>query len=279
MKLMDFDGLFDEKLSQYMEENKGKYTEKQWENIIPRLYQKFGDTYVAKVKCTPKEYYARMTDEELTATLSVHLKEQIPVPDFLCCEIEGRNCTEALLSLLKSDDGETVSYAINLVGADERAFPDYFSMITENKFDEDIRDAAVEKLKENADKATEAALKFYKEGTAKEYMLEILSRAKTRSEEIFHILLDEFLSDGSRVPMHASYLAAYGDERALPYLLKKIEDREIGFVEFQELKYAVEALGGEYNEPRDFSDDRDYRTIEDASLKEGFGFEKELPKS
>ena len=27
MKLMDFDGLFDEKLSQYMEENKGKYTE------------------------------------------------------------------------------------------------------------------------------------------------------------------------------------------------------------------------------------------------------------
>ena len=278
MKLMDFDGLFDEKLSQYMEENKGKYTEKQWENIIPRLYQKFGDTYVAKVKCTPKEYYARMTDEELTATLSVHLKEQIPVPDFLCCEIEGRNCTEALLSLLKSDDGETVSYAINLVGADERAFPDYFSMITENKFDADIRDAAVEKLKENADKATEAALKFYKEGTAKEYMLEILSRAKKRDEGIFRILLDEFLSDVGRVPMHAGYLAAYGDERALPYLMKKIEDRSIGFVEFQELKYAIEALGGEYNEPRDFSADKDFRTIEDASVREGFGYDG-LPKS
>ena len=278
MKLMDFDGLFDEKLSQYMEENKGKYTEKQWENIIPRLYQKFGDTYVAKVKCTPKEYYARMTDEELTATLSVHLKEQIPVPDFLCCEIEGRNCTEALLSLLKSDDGETVSYAINLVGADERAFPDYFSMITENKFDEDIRDAAVEKLKENADKATEAALKFYKEGTAKEYMLEILSRAKKRDEGIFRILLDEFLSDVGRVPMHAGYLAAYGDERALPYLMKKIEDRSIGFVEFQELKYAIEALGGEYNETRDFSADKDFRTIEDASVREGFGYDG-LPKS
>ena len=278
MKLMDFDGLFDEKLSQYMEENKGKYTEKQWENIIPRLYQKFGDTYVAKVKCTPKEYYARMTDEELTATLSAHLKDQIPVPDCLCCELEGRNCTEALLSLLKSDDGETVSYAINLVGADERAFPDYFSMITENKFDEDIRDAAVEKLKENADKATEAALKFYKEGTAKEYMLEILSRAKKRDEGIFRILLDEFLSDVGRVPMHAGYLAAYGDERALPYLMKKIEDRSIGFVEFQELKYAIEALGGEYNEPRDFSADKDFRTIEDASVREGFGYDG-LPKS
>ena len=31
MKLIDFDGLFDEKLAQFMEENKNKYTEKQWE--------------------------------------------------------------------------------------------------------------------------------------------------------------------------------------------------------------------------------------------------------
>ena len=83
MKLIDFDGLFDEKLTQYMEENKNKYTEKQWEDVIPKLYKKFGDTYVAKVKCTPKEYYAKMTDEELSATLAAHLQEDVPVPEFL----------------------------------------------------------------------------------------------------------------------------------------------------------------------------------------------------
>ena len=65
----------------------------------------------------------------------------------------------------------------------------------------------------------------------------------------------------------SGYLAAYGDERALPILLRKIEDRSIGFVEFQELKYAIEALGGEYNEPRDFSTDKDYLAIEAAGLK------------
>lgn len=279
MKLIDFDGLFDEKLSEYMEQNKGKYTEKQWENIIPKLYKKFGDTYVAKVGSTPKEYYAKMTDAELTETLSAHLSEKVPVPDFLCSEIESRKCTEALLPLLQSSDEETVSYAINLVGADERALPVYFDIIAENRFEEDICDAAAEKLKENADSARERALELYRRGTGKEYMLEILSRVEERSEEIFRILLDEFLSDSERVPMHAAYLAAYGDERALPYLLKKIEDRTIGFVEFQELKYAIEALGGEYNEPRDFSDDRDFRTIEDASLKEGFGFESNFPRS
>mgnify|MGYP001622993630 FL=1 len=270
MKLIDFDGLFDEKLSQYIEENKGKYTEKQWENIIPRLYKKFGDTYVAKVKSTPKQYYAKMTDGELAETLGEHLKQKVPVPDFLCSEIESRNCAEVLLPLLKSDDGETVSYALNLAGISEGVFSVCFDILTQNKFDEDIRDAAADKLKENADAVSSDALRFYREGRAAEYMLEILSKVTKRNEEIFEILLNEFLSDAERVPVRAGYLASYGDERALPYLMKKIEDRTIGFVEFQELKYAIEALGGEYNEPRDFSDDKDYRTIEEASLKEGF---------
>ena len=67
--------------------------------------------------------------------------------------------------------------------------------------------------------------------------------------------------------MRAGYLAAYGDERALPHLLKRIEDQTSGFVEFQELKYAIEALGGEYDDPRDFSDDKDYIAVEAASIK------------
>ena len=124
MKPVDLDGLFDEKLAQYMEENKGKYTEKQWENIIPKLYKKFGDTYVAKIKATPKEYYAKMTDGELTETFAAHLAQKVPVPDFLCSEIEERNCIDALLPLLREGDGETVSYALNIIGADARAFPD-----------------------------------------------------------------------------------------------------------------------------------------------------------
>ena len=48
MKLIDFDGLFDEKLTQYMSENKNKHTEKEWENVIPKLYKKFGKGEYAK---------------------------------------------------------------------------------------------------------------------------------------------------------------------------------------------------------------------------------------
>ena len=275
MKLIDFDGLFDEKLTQYMEENKNKHTEKQWEDVIPKLYKKFGDTYIAKLKCTPKEYYARMTDEELTATLSAHLREDVPVPEFLCAEIENRGALETLLPLLDSEDTQTVSYAINLLGDNARAFDAYFNILSENRLDEEIRSDLADIFRLHADEVKERVYETYKKGSAQEYMLEILSRVKEREDRIYEVLLEAFLTaDETQSPMRASYLAAYGDERALPHLLRRIEDRSIGFVEFQELKYAIEALGGEYVEPRDFTEDKDYLAIEAATSKTANGTEE-----
>ena len=266
--MIDFDGLFDEKLTQYMEENKNKYTERQWEDVIPKLYKKFGDTYVAKIKCTPKEYYAKMTNEQLTETLSAHLREDVPVPEFLCAEIESRGEAETLLPLLDSEDTQTVSYAINLLGDDSRAFEKYFTILTQNRLDEDIRSDVTDIFRLHADEVKDLVYATYQQGIATGYMLEILSRVKVKEEAVYEVLLKAFLSaEDAQSALCAGYLAAYGDERALPHLLRRIEDRSIGFVEFQELKYAIEALGGEYNEPRDFTNDKDYIAIEAASSK------------
>ena len=267
MKLIDFDGLFDEKLTQYMEENKNKYTEKQWEDIIPKLYKKFGDTYVAKVKCTPKEYYARMTNDELTSTLTAHLQADVPVPEFLCAEIENRGEVETLLTLLQGEDVQSAVYALNLLGDNPQAFDGYFDILTANRFDEDVRSDVTDIFKIHADEMKTRAYQAYQQGVAQEYMLEILSRVKEKSDDVFQVLMQAFLTD-ENLPMRASYLAAYGDERALPQLLKRIEDQSIGFVEFQELKYAIEALGGEYDEARDFTNDKDYIAVEAAAVKQ-----------
>ncbi len=262
MELIDFDGLFDEKLTQFIEQNKEKYTEKQWENVIPKLYKKFGDTYVAKIKCTPKEYYARMTEKELVETLAQHLVKGVPVPEFLCAEIEGRDATNALLALLENADETVANYVVNLVGADTRAHAYYFDILINGRFTEELRSDLTDVLRSSADEVKTQALSNYREGKGGDYMLEILSRVKERTDEVFETLLNAFLSDEEKIPVYAGYLAAYGDERALPYLLNKIEDRSLGFVSFQELKYAIEALGGEYNEPRDFSADKDFIAVE-----------------
>ena len=272
MKLIDFDGLFDEKLTQYMSENKNKHTEKEWENVIPKLYKKFGDTRIAKLGCTPKEYYARMGNEELVETLSAHLREDVPVPEFLCAEIESRGVAETLMPLLESEDEETVSYAINLIGDDARAFDAYFDILLKNRLDEDVRSDVTDILRLHADEVKDTALQQYLNGVATVYMLEILSRVKARDEQVYETLLSAF-KNADDTSVFAGYLAAYGDERALPVLLRRIEDRSIGFVEFQELKYAIEALGGEYDEPRDFTSDKDYLAIEMASAKAASGDE------
>ena len=275
MKLVDFDGLFDEKLTQFMEENKNKYTEKQWEDIIPKLYKKFGDTYVAKVKCTPKEYYAKMPNAELVQTLREHLKSDVPVPEFLCAEIESRGEAETLAPMLFDENEAAVSYAINLIGDSPKAYDAYFTILEKNLSTEDVRSDLADVFKFHADEVKDRALSNLEKGIAKEYMLEILSRVKEKEERIFKALLSAFLS-GENVPMHASYLAAYNDERALTHLMKKIEDQTIGFVEFQELKYAIEALGGEYDEPRDFTSDKDYIAVEAATIKRAKVDENEI---
>ena len=258
-KLIDFDGLFDEKLAEYIQSNPEKYTEKQWENVIPKLYKQFGDIYVAKAGATPKQYYAAMSDDELCETLERHYDESVPVSDFLCREIESRGCSDALIRLFDRREEEILTLAVNLAGSNEKAFPAYFRLLT-SEVSDDIKEAVCEQLKGGADAAKEQALALFEQGQEQEMMLEILSRCKQRDERVYKLLLTAFRT-GDEVPMHASYLAAYGDERALPVLLEYIDRDDINFLEFREVKYAIEALGGEYTKPRDFSHDPYYQEI------------------
>ena len=257
-KLIDFDELFDRKLAQYMEEHAGEYSEKQWEDLIPRLYRNFGDTLIKSVGTTPKGYYAEMTDEELVEALKAHHKEA--VSDFLCRELESRGCPDALLALMQEAEGELLTLTINLAGSSKKALPVYLDILLKTE-DEELKDTVTEYLKGNADAVKERVLALYREGVEREYMLEILSRCTQKDDEVFEILLNEFRTAPDDIPMHASYLASYGDERALPVLLDYIDRDETNYLEYQELKYAIEALGGEYNKVRDFSADPYFQEI------------------
>ena len=266
MKLYDFDGMFDEKLSAYVRKNADKYKEREWEDIIPAMYARFGDTVIKSLGKSPNEYYAEMDDKTLVATLRAHLKQNVAVSEFLCNAIEARQADELLIPLLSGTDDE-ISYALNLLGASKAALPEYMRLLTESD-SEDVKNTCVDYLKEFADEVKDKALENYKAGTEREYMLEILSRCVIRTDEIYDILIKEFKLADDNLPMRASYLAAYGDERALPVLLDKIDEEGITFIEYQELKYAIESLGGSYEKERDFSNDEYYRLVKAHSANE-----------
>ena len=272
MKIVDFDGMFDEKIAQFVKERKKKRSSKAWEDVIPKLYKQFGDTYVAKIKCTPKEYYAKMSTETLVETLVEHVSQKISVPEFLISELEKREVTQGVLSLL---EGDCALYAVGLLGDNPLAFDGYFSALDKLEGEEELKGEIVSILSEHADEVKTRALARYQKGVEKEYMLHILSRVKTRDEEVYQTLANAFLeADEWKLVLRAGYLATYGDERALGLLLRKLEDHSIGFIEFQELKYAVDALGGEYDEERDFSMDKDWKyfriTVVDKAGKRAY---------
>ena len=264
MKLYDFDGMFDKKLSDYIAKNAGKYKENEWEDIIPKLYKQFGDVYIKSVGNTPNGFYSAMSDEELIKALKTHLKQGVPVSEFLCNAIEGRCAVQLLMPLLDGTEAERM-YAVNLIGASDGAIKKYMSMLTIPDLDEDFKNALVDNIRQKADLVLDEAVENYEKGIEKEFMLEIMSRTVVPSEKIFKILVNEFRSDPENVPMHASYLASYGDTRALEYLLDKIDEEGISFIEYKELLLAIEALGGTYDKPRDFSSDPYYKILTEHS--------------
>jgi hypothetical protein len=266
MKLYDFDGMFDEKLSDYIKKNAEKYKEKEWEDIIATLYAKFGDTVVKSIGKTPNQFYGEMSDEQLVKCLTSHLKQGVPVSEFLCNAIDSRHMDELLLPLLDGTEDEVI-YALNLLTSSPLALNKYMQIIVSSE-NQDIVNTCVDYVKERADDVKEQALANYNNGVCREYMLEILSRCVIKDDVIFDILVKEFRSDPENIPMHASYLAAYGDERALTYLLDKIDEDGISYVDYQELKFAIEALGGTYEKERDFSGDPYYEMIKVHGAKD-----------
>lgn len=264
MKLIDFDEKFNRKMVEMIEKHAGERTEEEWETAVADAYEKFGDAYMGAIGMTPRQYFAKMGDGQLVETLKEYLLQGVSVPDLLCEAIAGRGVFPELLALLHETDEELVHYALNLIGSDRRALERYVQMLSEEAYDEHIKDALADLLKERADEVTEMVLPLVR-GENAAYALEILSRTQKRDDRVYQALLGAFRNgEEEEVPLYAGYLAAYGDERALPELLKKIDEPEIGFVTFQELKFAIEALGGEYTKERDFSQDESYKKIMEA---------------
>lgn len=260
MKLYDFDGMFDKKLSDYIAKNVGKYTEEEWEDLIPKLYRQFGDAFIKSVGNTPNGFYAALSDEELIKALKTHLKQGVPVSEFLCGAIEKRCPVSALLPLLDGTADER-EYAVRLIGNDDSAIKKYMEMLTVADADAEFKELLADHIKSKADLVVNEAAANYERGAEKEYMLEIMSRSVVRDERIFNILLNEFRDSFDNLPLRASYLAAYGDTRALKYLIDKIDEEGISFIEYKELLLAIEALGGSYDKPRDFSSDPYYELL------------------
>ena len=121
--------------------------------------------------------------------------------------------------------------------------------------------AAYEFLLEHCEEVVDDMLeKFYaSEGETGKMLIEILAGYK--GNPAVYMGLVSYLYKGEDVALFARLLGGYGDERAIDVLKSFVEEYDVDYNEYMEIRNAVEELGGDFDDSRDFTDDPFYRFI------------------
>lgn len=266
IKIIDLDRLFDKYIERYVLDNVGKVKPEEIENKIPVLYEEFGNSVQKDLDGkTPNEYYREFCPEELIAALKEHLSSDIPVSDFLIEAITANkeSVKPVKTALMQDEDEQFTAYLMNILADLKAEIPvERYMEFALYDYPENIGELATEALTLNADKAKDKVLKAFDLAAEdkKDRLSEILASVKEKSDDVFDKLVYEFVKNKKKIPLYANYLAKYGDERAIPFLKTAIEGK-VNYQEFEELKFAIECLGGEYTEKRDFTEDAIYKKV------------------
>lgn len=266
IKIIDVDKLFDDYISDYVYKNIGKVKPEEIENKIPMLYEQFGNEKLKELdNKTPNEYYKDYDIKELLTCLKNHLEKRVEVSDFLCEAINAKvdDDAELVKALDNDEDEEFMLYVMNILidMGSKKCLNKFLELITWD-YSENVKELATEYLKEHAESVKDQVLSQFRDcdNIIKEYLTEILSGCK-KDDKVFDILIEQFAKNQDKIPLYAGYLAKYGDERALTFLMAEIERQDISYADFEELRFAIEALGGEYNKVRDFKKEKTYKKI------------------
>ena len=64
-------------------------------------------------------------------------------------------------------------------------------------------------------------------------------------DRIYELLKERFVTRDDRRALFASYLAKFGDDRAIPMLTQAAQDSDVNYLDYVEIVNAIETLGGE----------------------------------
>ena len=262
MRCINFDREFERYVSQWMKEHAREYRGvDEMENAMPEVYAQFLDTpavWLAGAK--PGEYFARFDQPlQLVNWMADYFKQRIPVPDMLLNRIAelGPAAEEALLKLLNRENATremkmaavTLLREIGSAGALD-AYVEWQCRRTEGE--DELADNALESLSALGEKAADAmrAALHRASPDGQEAMLTLLCHYPG-DESVFRTALRLFEERPERAAILADCLGQLGDERALPALIRRAGSELTPYLDYIELRSAIEALGGDAPE-RDF---------------------------
>lgn len=214
---------------------------------------------------TPIEY-VKIVDKSgnLFDYIEYMLNTEREVSDIVTDALVKRDdAIELVKKLLQSNDRNTLKYAFTVMfELDNSLVTDLCIDVIRSKDENQEKiGACYEMLAEDNDEAVEKILSImYEVDEDTQFIFaDILSNYKN-NENIFMWLVT-MLYRGKDLCEVAQMLGRYGDNKAVNMINSFVLDKDLNYMEFIELRNAVERLGGEFEYEKDFSEDEYYKKI------------------
>jgi hypothetical protein len=274
--LKDFDSEFSSYIKDWLEKNSDKYTDMdEIECMMPEIYEEWLNSpqeFLSGKK--PSSYFMDFEARDLVGLMIRYEVKKVGVPD-------------PLLDAIVSKKSDSLSYLGEII-FDENFLPEgvdcvalqiaslnlineidpsqyiarYIECVSERNIDEGVAESMVDSIKQNA-KAHKDALVHALETTAgesvKKRFLDILV-SLSFDQRVFDELISMFKSSDEKA-LFASYLGKYGHKDALKTLRSALDWININYLDYIEIRNAIEELGEEVTHARNFEGDKYFESM------------------
>ena len=262
-ELIDFDNQFNEYMDSWADEllKKGKKAE-EIEELIPEAYRKWAEE--------ASKYFDDVNDAELVRMLGAYLDEEITVPDILVDKIiENTSLEKGVYDLFMEErtDADRILLMNILADMGSKLPVNENINILINSENEELAQAAAEALKYSG--AQDEILRVYDEEydiDTKEKLIYVLVYSEPKVPGLAH-KLTELMNVSSNRGIIAGMMAFYGDDSCLPILRIAEKSEDITYIDYVEIRDAIESLGGETKREREFDGDEYYEMMHNGGFE------------
>ena len=241
------------------------------EDMVPEVYAEWLDTPVDWLGgLSPRAFYEQVPTEARVALMLEHLAAHVAPPEPLLDSItQEPTCEMDLLKVLVTDQGdidhgEARRLAMSLLAemGSEKPIELYIEWVAKTATMTDVAEIAAEQLEIQGEGICAGIQAAWADATpiGRELFLGILRRYPG-NDKTLALLIEAFERHPQDRALYAGFLGGYDDARALPFLQAKLDDPEVSYLDYIEIKQAIEALGGTAKHIRSFEGDADYEAL------------------
>ncbi len=269
MKIIDFDSKFFDFARKWVAAHPG-LTEKQIDESYNRMMLEWINKPADWLDgATPANYFRQFkAPEELLELMDGYLAANITLPEPLYTRIVemGDACAPGLVAMLRDegrDEGVRAEALGMLRDMDTRAADAFLEdLVCTVEEQSELAELASEVLSQRDARTAGRLLDRY-EGApeyAQTLILDVCCNHPGDARICDHLLY-RLRNQPDRRALWASCLGKLGDERALEPMREMLRSVDIGYLDYIELRAAVEALGGDPGEERSFYGDPDFEAL------------------